>query len=254
MCTCMSCACVHVHVHVHVGPPASRASGAADEIVILPPGPSVLYCIVPVGLIGCGRSGSGDALYAKKCISTYFARVGRSDVILPPGGNPGPSSILFSASVRAGTKQYGRGTPDADPWLTPPRQTMRDFLAGVRSASDWRTAIAALAGSSPPSSAAAPTSAASMRAAPTGEAAWCRCTLHSDSTAGCGALPAWLEGHTGREGELFFKVQDSAWGNAMMQLRDSLAIALVLNRRPVLVVDGSWSTLYRGNLSSLLEV
>ena len=40
----------------------------------------------------------------------------------------------------------------------------------------------------------------------------------------------------------------------MMQLRDSLAIALVLNRRPVLVVDGSWSTLYRGNLSSLLEV
>ena len=131
---------------------------------------------------------------------------------------------------------------------------MRELLAGLRSASDWRTAIAALAGSSPPSSAAAPTSAASMRAAPTGEAAWCRCTLHSDSTRGCGAAPVWLQGHTGRDGELFFKLQDSAWGNAMMQLRDSLAIALVLNRRPVLVVDGSWSTLYRGNLSSLLEV
>ena len=108
--------------------------------------------------------------------------------------------------------------------------------------------------------------------------------LHSDSTSGCGAAPAWLQDHTGRDGELFFKVQDSAWGNAMMQLRDSvsppgrplvharphamvahaepvcvalpaqLAIALVLNRRPVLVVDSSWSTLYRGNLSLLLEV
>ena len=78
--------------------------------------------------------------------------------------------------------------------------------------------------------------------------------LHSDSTSGCGAAPAWLLGHTGRDGELFFKLQDGAWGNAMMQLRDSLAIALVLNRRPVLVLDASWATLYRGNLSSLLEV
>ena len=153
-----------------------------------------------------------------------------------------------------------------------------DYLAGLRSASDWRTAIAALAGSSPTSSVAVPSS--SMRDAPTGEANWCHCMLHSDSTSLCGAAPAWLQDHTGRDGELFFKVQDSAWGNAMMQLRDSvspptsartahagiatlsrfallpaqLAIALVLNRRPVLVVDGSWSTLYRGNLSSLLEV
>ena len=88
----------------------------------------------------------------------------------------------------------------------------------------------------------------------TDETGWCHCMLHSDSTSGCGAAPAWLLGYTGRDGELFFKLQDSAWGNAMMQLRDSLAIALVLNRRPVLVVDASWATLYRGNLSSLLEV
>ena len=163
-------------------------------------------------------------------------------------------------------------------------QTMRDFTGWLRRrVSDSRTAIAALTGSSPSSSVAVPTSTASMDA-PTGEAGWCRCMLHSDSTSGCGAAPAWLQDHTGRDGELFFKVQDSAWGNAMMQLRDSvsppgrplvharphamvahaepvcvalpaqLAIALVLNRRPVLVVDGSWSTLYRGNLSLLLEV
>ena len=88
----------------------------------------------------------------------------------------------------------------------------------------------------------------------TDETGWCHCMLHSDSTSGCGAAPAWLLGYTGGDGELFFKLQDSAWGNAMMQLRDSLAIALVLNRRPVLVVDASWATLYRGNLSSLLEV
>ena len=102
---------------------------------------------------------------------------------------------------------------------------------------------------------AVPTSAASMWwDTRTDETGWCHCMLHSDSTSGCGAAPAWLLGHTGGDGELFFKLQDSAWGNAMMQLRDSLAIALVLNRRPVLVVDASWGNLYRGNLSSLLEV
>ena len=96
-----------------------------------------------------------------------------------------------------------------------------DYLAGLRSASDWRTAIAALAGSSPTSSVAVPSS--SMRDAPAGEANWCHCMLHSESTSSCAAAPAWLQDHTGRDGELFFKVQDSAWGNAMMQLRDSVS-------------------------------
>lgn len=82
---------------------------------------------------------------------------------------------------------------------------------------------------------------------------YCRCILHADQPTAC-APPAWLRSHTGRAGELFFKMQDSAWGNAMMHLRDSLAIALVLDRRPVLVVDDSWRAMYDANLSSLLEV
>lgn len=56
-----------------------------------------------------------------------------------------------------------------------------------------------------------------------GDAGWCHCMLHSDSTSGCGAAPPWLQDHTGRAGEMYFKVQDAAWGNAMMQLRDSVS-------------------------------
>ena len=67
------------------------------------------------------------------------------------------------------------------------------------------------------------TSATSIRDRLTGEAGWCHCMLHSDSTSGCGVAPLWLQDHTGREGELYFKVQDSAWGNAMMQLKDSVS-------------------------------
>ena len=83
--------------------------------------------------------------------------------------------------------------------------------------------------------------------------AFCSCVLHSDQPTAC-TPPAWLSSHTGRAGEIYFKMQDSAWGNAMMHLRDSLAIALMLDRTPVLVVDDSWRAMYGTNLSSLLEV
>ena len=54
---------------------------------------------------------------------------------------------------------------------------------------------------------------------------WCQCMLHGSSIAGCGEAPPWLKAHTGRDGELFMKLQDFAWGNAMMQLRDSVRLA-----------------------------
>jgi hypothetical protein len=84
---------------------------------------------------------------------------------------------------------------------------------------------------------------------------WCVCMLHSTKTEDCTASrPGWLRGYTGRSGKLHFRLQDWAWGNTMMALRDALAVALVLDRRPVLHLTPSLPPLNGANLSTALEL
>ena len=82
---------------------------------------------------------------------------------------------------------------------------------------------------------------------------YCSCVLHAPDVDSC-VKPRWLTEHTGRNGEVYFRLQDWAWGNTMMALRDALAVALVLDRRPVLMVTPQISPLNGAELSSALEM
>jgi hypothetical protein len=73
-------------------------------------------------------------------------------------------------------------------------------------------------------------------------------------SASCSELrPRWEAEYTGTSGELWFRLQDWAWGNTMLALQDGLALAVVLNRRPVVLVSTSASPLYGAELSRYLE-
>ena len=50
-----------------------------------------------------------------------------------------------------------------------------------------------------------------------------------------------------------FRMQDWAWGNTMMALRDALAVAIVLDRRPVMLLTPELPPLNTANLSSVLD-
>lgn len=84
---------------------------------------------------------------------------------------------------------------------------------------------------------------------------FCNCSLHAASIEECSGLrPEWLRQYTGTGGALHFRLQDWAWGNTMMALRDSLAIAIVLNRRPVLLVGPGQPPLNGAELSSVFDL
>ena len=86
---------------------------------------------------------------------------------------------------------------------------------------------------------------------------WCTCMLHAARADACSTRhgqPAWLREHTGKQGELHFRLQDWAWGNTMMALRDALLVALILDRRPVLRFTPETTPLNGANLSSALEL
>ena len=93
------------------------------------------------------------------------------------------------------------------------------------------------------------------RARPFPMSAWCSCMLHAPSVQECSASrPSWLRQYTGTAGEVQFRLQDWAWGNTMMALRDSLAIAIVLNRRPVLLITPGQPPLNGADLSSVFDL
>ena len=85
--------------------------------------------------------------------------------------------------------------------------------------------------------------------------AYCTCVLHADDVTSCAArAPAWRNEFTGTGGALLFRLQDWAWGNTMMALRDALAVALILNRRPHLIVGPRQPPLNGANISSALDL
>ena len=74
---------------------------------------------------------------------------------------------------------------------------------------------------------------------PGSQAAWCECQLAGTDARSCAALrPWWANDHTGRRGELFIRLQDGGFGNVMHHLWESLFVAVLLDRRPVLIRNG----------------
>jgi len=79
--------------------------------------------------------------------------------------------------------------------------------------------------------------------------------LHADDRSTCASrAPAWQREYTGEGGELYFRLQDWAWGNTMMGLRDALAVAIILNRRPKVIIGPESPPLNGANLSSAFEL
>ena len=65
---------------------------------------------------------------------------------------------------------------------------------------------------------------------------WCNCILNSNQVSMCSALaPSWLASYTGRRGKLYLTFSEGGLGNAMLHLRDNFALALLLDRRPVII-------------------
>lgn len=84
---------------------------------------------------------------------------------------------------------------------------------------------------------------------------WCQCMLLAADKSTCEPrAPAWRREYTGASGDIFFRLQDWAWGNTMMALRDALAVAIILNRRPKVIIGQGQSPLNGANLSSAFEL